>query len=155
MVAAVTGFFTMFLLWWLYFDYRHGNAEHELDDDQDVTTAARGAYAYAHALMVGGAILVAVGIEEVIHHPGGDTSLMVALSIVLGPAIYLLGNLLFQRALWGRTSTPRLVAIALIAFVGLSATVLPPLGVSLLAVAVLAGLATTDAQRPRSEALAA
>ena len=153
--AAVAGFATMFLLWWLYFDFRDGTAEHQLDDNQDVTTAARGAYAYAHALMVGGAILVAVGIEEVIHHPGGETSLMVALSIVLGPAIYLLGNLLFQRALWRRTSTPRLVAIALVAAVGLSAALVPPLGVSLLAVAVLAGLAATDALRPRSELAAA
>lgn len=148
--AAIAGFVTMFLLWWLYFDYRHGNAEHELDDDQDATTAARGAYAYGHALMVGGAILVAVGIEEVVHHPGGHASLMVALSIVSGPVVYLLGNLLFQRALWQRTSTSRLIAVALVALAGVGAIWLPPLGVSLVVVAILATLAASDARLPRS-----
>lgn len=152
--AAIAGFVTMFLLWWLYFDFRHGNAEHELDGREDVTAAARGAYAYAHALMVGGAILVAVGIEEVVHHPGGHTSWLVALTIVSGPVVYLLGNLIFQRALWRRTATSRLITAALVALAGASAMWLPPLGVSLLVVAILAGLAASDARLPRSEATA-
>ncbi|MGB6004214.1 MAG: low temperature requirement protein A [Ornithinimicrobium sp.] len=53
-MSALAGFATMFLLWWLYFDYRQGNAKHEVDDDTDTTAAARGAYAYAHPFMAGG-----------------------------------------------------------------------------------------------------
>lgn len=146
-LAAVLGFATMFLLWWLYFDFRQGNAEHEIGDgDGDVTAAARGAYAYAHALMVGGAILVAVGIEEVTHHPTGDTSGLVTLSIVAGPVVYLLGNLMFQRALWRRTATTRLIGVAALGVTALGGLVLPPVGVAALVVAVLAGLAAADAR---------
>ncbi|MGB3684275.1 MAG: low temperature requirement protein A [Ornithinimicrobium sp.] len=145
-VAAIAGFTTMFLLWWLYFDYRQGNAEHEVDDDTDTTAAARGAYAYAHALMVGGAIMVAVGIEEVVHHPLGDTPAMVAVAIVAGPIIYLVGNFLFQRALWGRSPVSRFMGMGLLLLVGLTAIVLPPVGVSLLVVAVGLGLAVVDSR---------
>lgn len=98
--AAMFGFATIVVMWRLYFDARHGNAEHELGQDVDTTAAARGGYAYAHALMVGGAILVAVGIEQVVAHPEHHTEWINTLSIVGGPAFYLLGNLIFQRALW-------------------------------------------------------
>lgn len=148
--AAVAGFATMFLLWWLYFDYRHGNAEHEIDRDADATALARGAYAYAHALMVGGAILVAVGIEEVAHHPTGHTSAMVALTIVSGPIVYLVGNLLFQRALWRRTATSRFAGIGLLLAAAVSAAALPPVGIAYAVVAVLVGLAAVDALSPDS-----
>ncbi|MCY9786350.1 low temperature requirement protein A [Nocardiopsis sp. EMB25] len=152
--AAVVGFTTMFLLWWLYFDFRHGNAEHEYESD-DVTAAARDAYAYAHALMVGGAILVAVGIEEVVHHPVGETSAWIAFTIVSGPIVYLLGNLIFQRALWRRTATSRLTGIAALLAVGVTSLWLPPLAVAVLVVAVMVALAAFDASSDRGVTTAA
>lgn len=141
-LAAVVGFATMFLLWWLYFDDRHGNAEHALETPE-VTVAARGAYAYAHALMVGGAIWVAVGIEAVLANPTG-TSPRSALAVVVGPIVYLIGNLLFERALWRRTALSRLLAMGLLVLVGIQGWWLPALAVSTLAVVVLVGLAVVD-----------
>ncbi|WP_240930530.1 low temperature requirement protein A [Isoptericola sp. BMS4] len=146
-LAALVGFATIVLLWRLYFDHRYGNQEHELADDADPTAAARGAYAYAHALMVGGAILVAVGIETVVHHPGEHTDAMAAAAIAGGPALYLVGNLLFQRALWGRTPRSRVAGLAALAVVAAVAPLLPLIATAALVLAVLGALVVAGGRR--------
>lgn len=113
--GAVAGFVTIVFLWWLYFSFRHGNVERELRSDTDATTVARGAYAYAHALMVAGAIVVAVGIELVTSHPS-DTADWTLVAIVMGgPAIYLVGNILFNKARNGVVPSSRVHALLALA----------------------------------------
>lgn len=133
LTAAVIGFATVALLWWLYFSYRLGNAEHELPAGVDATTMARAAFAYAHALMVAGVIVVAVGIEEVTLHPDDAATGAVAATIVGGPALYLLGNVVYNRARSGIVPRSRLVALA-------SLVVLLPFAVLVPAVVLSAGV---------------
>ena len=55
--------------------------------------------AYAHGVMVAGAIVVAVAIEEIIAHPNNPAHLPTILVAVLGPAIYLAGSAVFYRTM--------------------------------------------------------
>lgn len=145
-VAAVAGFATIVLLWWLYFSYRLGNVADERRDDVDATTMARGAFAYAHAFMVAGAIVIAVGIEQVTVHPVHHASWAMAGTVLGGPALYLVGNIIFNRARWGAVPRSRLVALAALAVLAPFATLLPALALSVAAMAVLAVLAASTGE---------
>ena len=111
----------------------------------DATRLARTAYAYAHAIMVLGVIVTAVGDEEVILHPTGDMETAVALVVLGGPAIYLAGDALFLRMVSGRVPGSRLLAVAALALLGLVAPVVNPLTLAIAATLVLAGLVASDA----------
>ncbi|MDA1362017.1 low temperature requirement protein A [Glycomyces luteolus] len=139
--AAVLGFATIVVLWRLYFDARLGNAEHERVAVEAATEVSRSAYAYAHALMVAGAVVVAVGVELVLAHPWDTADAATIATVLGGPAIYLVGNLVFNRAISGRIAASRLVALACSAFLALIAFVLPVLVLAALALAVLLLLA--------------
>lgn len=49
--------------------------------------------------MVGGAIVVAVAIEEIIAHPTDPAHVPAIVIAVAGPLIFLIGNMLFRRTL--------------------------------------------------------
>lgn len=144
--AAIVGFATIVLLWWLYFSYRTGNAEHHDADRSAATELARGAHAYAHAVMVGGAIVVAVGIELVVAHPDSSTSAAVAWTVVGGPAIYLLGNLAFNVARYGRIPWSRPIALLALAVLLACATHLHALVFAALTMAILLILAVATGE---------
>lgn len=152
--AAVVGFATIVLLWWLYFSYRLGNVEERLPEGVDPTTMARGAFAYAHAFMVAGAIVIAVGIEQVTVHPVHHATWTMAGTVLGGPALYLVGNIIFNRARWGVVPRSRLVALVALAVLAPFASMLPALALSITAMAVLAILAASTgelrARRSRS-----
>ncbi|MCW4352970.1 low temperature requirement protein A [Hoyosella sp. YIM 151337] len=146
--GAVTGFVTIVFLWWLYFSFRHGNVERKLRSDTDATTAARGAYAYAHALMVGGAIVVAVGIELVTSHPMDTADVTIAAIVMGGPAIYLVGNIIFNKTRNGVVPSSRVYALLAVAglFVIAGIADFPGLVVAIAAMAVLVILGATTGE---------
>jgi low temperature requirement protein LtrA len=98
---------------------------------------SRDADASAHALMVAGAVIVAVGVALVLDHPW-DTANAAALGTVVGgPAVYLVGNLMFNRARNGRLPVSRLAALGLLGVCALIGFALPLLVLAALALAVL------------------
>lgn len=142
--TLVIGFASLFALWWNYFalagpDTRGGRGS---------TAALRSAYAYAHALMVLGAILVAVSIELRLSHEHVTTG--TALVTVAGPVVYLVGNLLFLRSRFGRIARSRLLAIAVLCAIGAAAVAtvgtLPGVTLSIGVLVVLAALAGDTAR---------
>lgn len=142
-VSLLVGFASLFVLWWNYFalagsDTRGGDGS---------TAALRHAYAYAHALMVLGAILVAVSIELRLTHD--HLTPAAVLVTVAGPLVYLAGNLLFLRSRFGRLAQSRFVAAALLVVIGavgvFVADVLPTIVLSLAVLAVTATLAALTA----------
>jgi low temperature requirement protein LtrA len=130
-IAAVLGLATMAVLWRLYFDARLGNAA------QDRVALSRSTYAYTHALMLAGSVIVAVGMALVLADPW-DTADAAAIATVLGgPAVYLVGNLAFKRALTGRVPVSRVIALVVLAVFALIGLALPVLVLAALAFAVL------------------
>jgi low temperature requirement protein LtrA len=103
-------------LWWLYFDYVANIAQRRLELAANRTILARDGYTYLHVVMIAGVIVWAVGDELVIARPTDVLPAAEVAAIVLGPAIYLLGHVLFRWRMAGSPSWKRLAgAVACIA----------------------------------------
>lgn len=90
--------------------------------------------------MVAAVIITAVGDERVIAHPHGDMNTTTALVVLGGPALFLLGMLVFIRATGGLGGPERLASIACFAALlalGLAAPVVSPLALASSATVVL------------------
>lgn len=151
LVAFVNAFLSSVAMWWIYFHVGAERGSQLIAHSADPGRIARIAYTYLHILLVAGIILVAVGDELVIAHPLGHTETKAAIAIVGGPACYLLGNLLFKRVTAGWFPLSHLVGLGLVAVLALCSTLLPPLGFSLSATAILILVAAWEAisLRPR------
>ncbi|WP_265515889.1 low temperature requirement protein A [Nitratireductor luteus] len=140
LLAAGLGFLTIVTLWWLYF-VRTTEGEHAFEHEQNHTRLARAGLAYAHGIMVCGAIVVAVAIEEIIAHPDDPAHLPTILIAVTGPLIFLVGNALFRATMARRVPPVYLVSILGLFAVGYAVHALHAsglvLGTGVLAVLVL------------------
>lgn len=153
LLAAGLGFGIIVTLWWLYFVHTTNTGEHAFERDGDHTKMARSGLAYAHGIMVAGAIIVAVSIEEIIAHPTDAAHLPTILVAVLGPAIYLLGSAMFYRTMAERVPMVYLAGLAALALVGWGAHAVHAsgllLGASVLIVMILLTVAASrGAARP-------
>jgi low temperature requirement protein LtrA len=123
--ARATAFALAFLssaaLWWLYFDYVAPVAERRLElASADRTQLARDGFTYLHVVLVAGVILAAVGDELVIAHPTDVLPGPEIAVVVAGPAVYLLGHVLFRLRLARSLSWKRLLgALACLALAAL------------------------------------
>ncbi|WP_216214889.1 low temperature requirement protein A [Amycolatopsis aidingensis] len=153
--ATLIGFFGLVLLWWNYFAVPAGG-EREADPEGEQQTAiARSAFAYAHAVMIAGAIVVAVSIEQITMHPTGHLDAAVIGCVTGGPVLYLLGNLLYSYARTGVLAWSRVVVIGLLVALAVlagSTHFLSPLALAGLATLCMLGLAVFSTRaEPRPE----
>jgi low temperature requirement protein LtrA len=140
-LATVTAFALAFAstaaLWWLYFDYVARIAERRLATAPDRTRLARDGYTYLHAVLVAGVILSAVGDELVIAHATEELHTPELAAVAAGPALYLVGHVLFRLRMAGSLSWKRTLGAAGCVVVGFVGTVVPALVVAALLVGVL------------------
>jgi low temperature requirement protein LtrA len=95
-VAIAVAFIGSAALWWLYFDYVAEISGRRLRSADDPGVLARDAYTYLHIPIVAGIIVTAVGDEIVIAHPGTSLRASELVALAAGPALYLVGHLLFR-----------------------------------------------------------
>lgn len=113
--------------WWIYFDTGAERGTAHISQSGDPGRAARLVYTYIHLLIVGGIIVSAVGDELLLAHPDAAADGK-AISVILGgPALYLVGNLLFKRVVSGRSRSP-LSHIVGLGLLGCLAFLAPELG---------------------------
>jgi low temperature requirement protein LtrA len=143
-VAIATSFLTAAALWWLYFDYVATIAQRRLATSDSSGALARDAYTYVHAVMVAGIIVAAVGAGILIDDPTGTPTAAQVATLAGGPALYLLGHILFRLRMAGSLSGKRISAAAAICVVGLAGTVLPALVTGLAVLAVLVVLIAAE-----------
>lgn len=140
-VVTLLGFVGLVVQWWNYFAIAGPDADHT--GERGETRILRSAFAYAHAIMVAGAIVVAVSIELRITHDHLD-SLMI-LTTVGGPLIYLVGNVLYLRSRTGNVAKSRYLAAVLLVLVALGAyagrDVFAPFVLGVSTVLIMVGLA--------------
>jgi low temperature requirement protein LtrA len=152
-VARVAAFVSAFAgtvaLWWVYFDRSAEAASSVITESSEPGRLGRSAYTYDHIPMVGGIIVAAVGDELTIAHPGGHAGAATVAAVLGGPALFLIGHLLFKRSVFEVVSTARLGAIGALALLVPVALLVPPLALSILATLVVAGVAVVDSWRPR------
>ena len=94
-VALGLAFLTSTALWWLYFSDAARILVDRLSNSTADETGALGrdVYTYLHLPIIAGIVLMAVGDELVIAHPGEQLALSGALVTLVGPALYLVGLL--------------------------------------------------------------
>lgn len=119
-VAFGVAFLATAAMWWLYFNYVARIARRRLELAEDRTTLARDAYTYLHLVLIAGVIVTAVGDELVIADPTGELDGPELAAVVGGPALYLLGHVLFRLRMAGTISGRRLAgALACVAIAGI------------------------------------
>ena len=146
MCASVVGSVAM---WWLYFDTTAETGTRTIVGSEDPGRIARLAYTYVHLLLVAGIILSAVGDEFVLAHADGHTDARTAITVLGGPALFLLGNWFFRWSLAGRAPISTLVAIAALGALAFAASSLAPVVLMMASVAVLIAAAAWEARVQR------
>lgn len=112
------------MLWWAYFDRVQPALEHrneQFDGDIAQGRFTRDAYTGAHALIVGGIILLAAAVEEIALHPDVPADLSYRLMFAGGFALVMVGIAFAVWRAWRAIALERIVltvvtAVALLAF---------------------------------------
>lgn len=142
--TTISAFLVSFLgsvaMWAVYFNIGAERASRQIASSDDPGRMARSGYTYLHLFIIAGIIVVAVGDELVLHHPGGHdghTDLATAAAIIGGPALYLLGNALFKRLSTAIFPLSHLVGLGLLAVLTPAAAITTPLALSAGTTAIL------------------
>ena len=98
-LTAAVGFAIIVSMWWLYFVHSGEAGEEAFHSAQDQAALGRAGLAYAHGIMVCGAIVVAVAIEVIVAHPTDAVHLPSIIVACAGPMIFMTGNILFRLTL--------------------------------------------------------
>jgi low temperature requirement protein LtrA len=131
-------------MWWIYFGQHAGAARQAIARSDNPGSVARFAYTYVPILLVAGIVVSAVGDELVLSHPDGHLETAVALVLIGGPALFLVGAVLFKLAVFGYWSIPRLAGLALTLALYPVAHGLTPLLLSSATTAIMLALATWE-----------
>ncbi len=144
--AAALGlaFLSTAAMWWLYFNYVAAIAQRRLEVAPNRTTLARDGYTYLHVVLVAGIIFGAVGDELVIAHPTDVLPTAEVIVVAAGPAIYLLGHVLFRLVMARSISWRRLGGALACVVVGLVGTIVPALVLATLIVGVFVSVIVAE-----------
>jgi len=126
--AFATAFVGSAAMWWIYFNIGAERGSQRISQSSDPGRLARLAYTYMHLPLVAGIIVAAVGDELLLAHPTGHTDFKTAAAVLGGPALYLVGNLMFKRSTADRPALSHIVGLILLAGLIPLAPLLPPLG---------------------------
>jgi low temperature requirement protein LtrA len=149
--AFLVAFVSTVAMWWIYFSFGAERGRDAIGHAADPGRLARLAYTYLHLPIGAGIIVAAASDELVLAHPEGHTDVRTAAAVIGSAALYLVGNILFKRTLYGRMPLSHLVGLALLALLTPAALVLSPLALAATATVVLVIVAVweTRALTPR------
>lgn len=120
MSALGATFLGTLALWWLYFGTSSKDATARITSSSDPGHIGA-KFHYAHAILLAGIIICAVGNDLAMAHPMGHPTIPQVLVISLGPIVYLAGSGFYKRVVYGRIPRSHLWGIA-------AASLLAPLG---------------------------
>ena len=141
-------------MWWMYFDTGSKEAAHVIEHSDDPgRIGAR--FHYTHVVLVAGIIVSAVADELVIGHGEHHMEWKYLGALLGGPAIYLFGNALFKRVVYGFVPQSHLGGLVLLALIVPFASHLSVATVGTLTTMVMVAVALFEAvvrrrQRPRA-----
>jgi low temperature requirement protein LtrA len=133
-VVALIGTVSM---WWIYFNIGAERASARIMASADPGRLARLAYTYVHIVLVAGIIVSAVGDELILSHPWAEAEASTRAVLIGGPALYLIGNILFKRATANRMVLSHFAGIGLLGGLSLANLSTLPLGAACALVLVL------------------
>ena len=146
LLALAIAFAGTVALWWCYFE-RTERIGIDLADTAEDAGAVGWWGTWTLALLVLSLIAIAVGDELAIAHPGDDATLGFTLLTFGGPALFLLGQVIFVRAALGRVPRSRALGLAALAVLAVITAPLTLMSGIAAAAAVLVAVAITDTAR--------
>lgn len=133
LASALAGSIAM---WWIYVDTASEDGTRAITGSTD--PGRIGAYFhYIHVTLIAGIIVCAVADELVLHHPDQPIAPTVACVLVTGPLIYLLGNAVYKRVVYGWFPPSHMIGVVLLAMLFPASFVTDRLMVGALSSAVL------------------
>ncbi len=140
-------------LWWLYFDRSADDAARVIAASDDPGRLGRSAYHLIHPVMVAGIIVGAAADQVTLADPGAVGRGPASWMILGGVGLFLAGHAAFKAVIWRTTPWSRIVAVAVLALLGLAAPHVSALALSTCAAVVVIAVAVADhAQREHAEA---
>jgi low temperature requirement protein LtrA len=154
LVAFSNAFVASVALWYLYFRRAEGVGLRASEESEDASgVAALGTQVLT--LMVLALIAIAVSDEFVVAHPGDDPSAGYLVLTFGGPALFLLGQLVFMWRVGASGLRTRALGVLALAVLAIAMAATSLLAASVAATLVLAAVAASDMQRARVGAPAA
>jgi low temperature requirement protein LtrA len=145
LVALLAAFAGSVAMWWVYFDTASEHGTQAIKQSRD--PGRIGAYFhYIHVTLIAGIIIDAVADELVVNRPGQRVDVAAISVIVGGPLIYLLGNAIFKRVVYGWFPPSHIAGAILLALLVPTAFFFDRLVAGALASAILIFVATWQSQ---------
>ena len=144
--AMASAFVGAAAAWWIYFDHGERIGSEAIEASDQPGRLARTLYTWIHLAIIGGIVLLSVGDKEALSHPhehGGAATI----AVVGGPLFFLVGTLLFRRALekrWARAQLAGIVGLVALMIAALSTGLIEVLLLSVAASAVLVAVAAGE-----------
>ena len=114
LVAFAVAFLGSVAMWWMYFDTSSKAGTEAITHSSD--PGRMGSYFhYIHVVIVAGIIVSAVGSELFLAHPDGHVETKYVAVLVGGPLIYLAGNAIYKRVVYGRFPLSHLAGLIALA----------------------------------------
>lgn len=124
-------------MWWIYFDRGAERGSKHIAGSADPGRLARLAYTYFHLPIIAGIVVAAVADDLVLAHALGSANAALIVVVLVAPALYLLGNVLFKWTIVGRLPLSHLIGLVLLALLAGLGRSLPPLALSGVTSAIL------------------
>jgi low temperature requirement protein LtrA len=143
LLALAIGFTGTVALWWCYFQRAEPLGEELIESADDA--GGIGLWAtWSLTLIVLALIAIAVADELAIAHPGDDATVGLTILAFGGPALFLLSQLLFHRAVFGYIPLSRPLGLAALAILGVATAPLTMIVGIAASSAVLVAVAIAD-----------
>jgi low temperature requirement protein LtrA len=153
--AFLVAFAGSVAMWVIYFNIGAERASRLIASSKDPGRLARSGYTYLHILIVAGIIVAAVGDDLALHHPGNHNDIGTAVVLIGGPALYLLGNMLFKRLSAPYMPLSHMVGLAMLGLLIPAIPITTPLLLSSATTAVLIVVAAWESISLRGNRTAA
>jgi low temperature requirement protein LtrA len=155
-LAFAQAFISSIAMWWIYFNVGAERASEMISKSDDAGRLARLAYTYMHIPIVAGIVVCAVADELVLAHPTGHSEAKLVVAAIGGPAIYLIGNAMFKRTVYGWYPLSHLGGLAMLGLIAAGSPYLSPLWLCGLATATFVMVAIWESfARPLQEHVSA
>lgn len=151
LVRFLVTFVGSLAMWWMYFDTSSQQAAHKIEHSNDPGRIGAH-FHYTHVILVAGIIVSAVADELVIGHGPHHVEPKYLAVLLGGPAIYLLGNALFKRVVYGRLPLSHLVGLAALALLTVLASHATVAAIGTATTVVMVGVAGWEAVSRRRAA---
>jgi low temperature requirement protein LtrA len=101
-------------MWWVYFDTSSRAGSQAIEEAAEPGLMAA-AFHYVHVVLIAGMIAAAAGDDLVILHPATRVGVTEAALLIGGPALYVIGNGLYKRVVYGWFPLSHWIGLALFA----------------------------------------